>query len=278
MSRMGASSTTTDPVRLLSDPSCPEGHRELLRHGIAIEPPRDAELQVWQALGGAIGAAVVGSAADAITRTTTTATKLEKAGLSGGKVLAIAAALVVLVAAAVYLVVSGRRTEPRQPAPVAALPAAEAPATEAPSRPAAGEPPAWDVPAPPADPKPARPAPGTRRAVRAQARPAAASGPSPAAAPTASRLVEETTLIRDARQALRQGDAARALRVLEECRRLFPAGVLEQERERLTIEALAKGGPARESSARAAEFLRRYPDSPHAREVRGLGAGAPVGR
>ena len=79
------------------------------------------------------------------------------------------------------------------------------------------------------------------------------------------------TLIKEARQALRDGNAARALRVLEECRRLHPAGVLVQERERLTVEALITGGRAAEASARASEFLRKYPDSPHAGEVRELG-------
>ena len=74
-----------------------------------------------------------------------------------------------------------------------------------------------------------------------------------------------------ARQALRGGDATRALRLLAQCRRLFPTGVLAQERERLTIEALAAAGRGPEASARAAEFLRKYPDSPHAGEIRALG-------
>ena len=82
-------------------------------------------------------------------------------------------------------------------------------------------------------------------------------------------------MIRDARQALRAGNAARALRLLEEARQLFPTGVLQQERERLTIEALVKDGRRADASARAAAFLRRYPDSPHASEIRALGLDAP---
>jgi outer membrane protein assembly factor BamD (BamD/ComL family) len=108
-----------------------------------------------------------------------------------------------------------------------------------------------------------------------QARPGNADAAPSAKAPSpATRLREEATLIKDARQALRQGNAARALKVLAEHRRVFPAGVLEQERERLIIEALLKDGRAADASARAAVFLRKYPDSPHASEVRGLGLAA----
>jgi hypothetical protein len=134
-------------------------------------------------------------------------------------------------------------------------------------------PPADDAP-PPAEAAPPRPAPGTRRPARDQLRPRAAADPSATAPSPATRLREETTLIRDARQALRAGDATRALRVLDECRRLFPAGVLQQERERLVIEALIKDGRAAEASARAGAFLRKYPDSPHAGEIRALDLGA----
>jgi hypothetical protein len=142
--------------------------------------------------------------------------------------------------------------------------------------PSAGAEPAA-VPAPPTlqppaelpPPVEAEPAPRVNvKKAHAPARPAAVT---PAPSSSAGRLREETTLIRDARQALRQGDAARALRLLDECRRLFPAGVLQQERERLAIEALTKSGHGAEASARAAAFLRKYPDSPHAAEIRALG-------
>jgi outer membrane protein assembly factor BamD (BamD/ComL family) len=111
---------------------------------------------------------------------------------------------------------------------------------------------------------------------RAQATPSAPRRAAPAA--SAGRLRQETDLIREARQALRQGDARRALALLAECRRLFPRGVLEQERERLAIEALSRSGRGAEAAARAAAFLRKYPDSPHAGEIRGLGLGGPPGR
>src|SRR5262249_28508961 len=113
--------------------------------------------------------------------------------------------------------------------------------------------------------KRARPTPAAHRSVRA----AAAARSVPGGPP--SHLRQETTLVSEARQVLRGGDPAGALRLLDECRRLFPNGVLVQERERLSIEALVAAGRPAEASARAAEFLRKYPDSPHAGEIRGLG-------
>jgi outer membrane lipoprotein YfiO len=265
-------STLRDPVRLVLDPGCPESERDLLRHGAGIVPPRDAEARVWRGLVGVIGAAAVGGAADASTKTTTTVAKVEAAGLTTTKVVAVVAALAALaalVAFGAYLVVSTKGARP--PVSIAPVPAVPAPTIAPPPRPAAGEAPPWADAPPPADTERSRPAPGPRRSVRARLRSEAAAGPSAAAPSPVSRLREETTFIKEARQALREGDAARALRVLEECRRVFPAGVLEQERERLAIEALVKDGRASDASARAAQFLRKYPDSPHAGEVRGLG-------
>jgi hypothetical protein len=261
-------STTKDPVRLVLDPSCPESQRALLGHGTNIEPPRDAEARIWQALIGAIGATAVGGSADASTKTTTAAAKVQAAGLTTAKMVALAASLAGLVALGGYLVASSKDTRP--PVSIAPGPAAQAPVTAPPLQPAAGVAP-WDDAIAPGSTERPRPTPGARRSVGARPRPGVASGPSPAAPSSPSRLREETTLVREARQALRGGDAARALRVLEECRRLFPAGVLEQERERLIVEALIKGGRASEAAVRATEFLRKYPDSPHAGEVRALG-------
>jgi len=269
-------STTTDPLRLIADPGRPERERALLQLGTDIAPPRDAEARVWLALVGAIGVPAAAGAADASTQTTTTTTTITaakaKAGLTGVKIAAVVATLAALTALAAlgsYLV--GAVKGPRPPESIPTAPAAGTPGQPAVVAPT--PPPVEDAP-PPAEAAPSRPAPGTRRAVRDQLRPRAAAGPSPTAPSPATRLREETTLIRDARQALRAGDAARALRVLDECGRLFPAGVLQQERERLVIEALIKDGRAAEASTRAAAFLRKYPDSPHAGEIRALNLGA----
>jgi hypothetical protein len=257
-------STTKDPVRLVWDPSCPESERQLLRHGVSMQPPHDAEARVWRGLVGTIGAAAVAGSAEASAKTAaaTTATKIEATGLAGSKIVALLVALAALAALAAvvalgdYLVASPRDPRPPasapQPAPAAAT-TTPAPTTPAPTTTTASTPtPAWVAPAPVDDTAPARPA---------RARPR-------------SHLREEVTYIKDARQALRQGDAARALQILDDCRRHFPSGVLEQERERLSIDALVALGRGPEAAARAGAFLRAYPDSPHAGEVRAVGLAA----
>ena len=263
-------STGTDPVRLIADPACPESQRALLQHGTSIEPPPGAEARVWLALAGAVGAAAGGAAAaDASTKTITTATATGvKTDLVSMKIVAIVVGLVGLGA----LVALGRALfvpakPPTMPAAVAPPPAVEPPTapSPAPQAPPAAEAQPREAP-PPADVAPARAAVPAHRSVRTTS------------SSSARRLGEETTLIRDARQALRAGDPARALQLLEQSRRMFPTGVLEQERERLAIEALVKAGRTPEASARASAFLRKYPDSPHAAEIRARGLGTPGGR
>jgi hypothetical protein len=92
--------------------------------------------------------------------------------------------------------------------------------------------------------------------------------PSPSMAPSrASQLREESIAVMAARQALRENDAGKALRLLEQAQLRFKKGVLAEEREALTIEALAKSGQKARASARAAAFLHNYPRSPHAADV-----------
>jgi hypothetical protein len=260
-------STSRDPVRLVLDPACPDSERGLLVEGANIAPPRGAEDRVWLALVGAIGVGAAGAAAEATTgtvtatttTTTSTAAKVE-AGLTPVKIVGLAAVLAAAVAVATYLAGAwGDGHKPTSVAPVAPAETSAVVPPQPPPLPPAAETPAVDEAAPTGAAERARPAPGVRHPVRS-ATPAAANP-----------LRQEITLIKEARQALREGHAAHALRVLEECRRLHPDGVLVQERERLTVEALIAAGRAAEASARAAAFLRRYPDSPHAGEVRELG-------
>ena len=96
--------------------------------------------------------------------------------------------------------------------------------------------------------------------------PAAIEAPDQPAAP--SLLAEESDAVRAARSALRGGDAARALRLLEDSERRFGTGSLAQEREALAIEALARTGDRDAVETRAAAFLRRYPSSPHEQAVK----------
>jgi hypothetical protein len=100
---------------------------------------------------------------------------------------------------------------------------------------------------------------------------------STASAPNASRdvspvesksaLREESLAVLEIRRTLRAGDANGALRLLEQARQHFPRGALSQEREALSIEALAKSG-AHDAAARQADaFLRAHPKSPYAADV-----------
>ena len=98
-----------------------------------------------------------------------------------------------------------------------------------------------------------------------------ASGPAlaPAAASTerATRLLEEAQMVQQVRNELRSGNAAGALARLEQARSRFPGGVLRQEREALTIQALAGTGQRAAAAQRAGSFLREFPSSPYASEL-----------
>jgi hypothetical protein len=83
----------------------------------------------------------------------------------------------------------------------------------------------------------------------------------------ASQLQEETKAVLAARQALRSNDATKALRLLEQARQKFRNGVLTEEREALTIDALARSGNRSRAEERAKAFLIAHPRSPHASDV-----------
>jgi hypothetical protein len=73
---------------------------------------------------------------------------------------------------------------------------------------------------------------------------------------------DEFALLRAARQAI--GDRpARALALTSEHARIFPAGMLAQEREAIAVEALVKLGRASQAQTRARAFLAAHPDSPY---------------
>jgi hypothetical protein len=78
----------------------------------------------------------------------------------------------------------------------------------------------------------------------------------------------ELRALREARDDLRAGRPARAYRRLEDFNRQSPAGMLAQERHALTAIALCQAQPGREAQDRAAEFLRRSPESPLAARVK----------
>jgi hypothetical protein len=81
-------------------------------------------------------------------------------------------------------------------------------------------------------------------------------------------VADETRLLRDADGALRGGDPARALTLLDEHARTYPRGVLKEERAAERVFALCKLGRVAEARAEALPFLRANGESPLAEGVR----------
>jgi hypothetical protein len=113
--------------------------------------------------------------------------------------------------------------------------------------------------------EPARPAPAPRHANVATH----AAAPVHADAPvvTTNRLAEETALLSSANAALRAGDSTRALGLLDDYDRRYPAGVLREEVLATRIIARCELGAAG-AVAGAEAFLARHPTSPLAPRVR----------
>lgn len=78
----------------------------------------------------------------------------------------------------------------------------------------------------------------------------------------------EAAYLQRAHAMLRAGDAAKALMMAEEHRRLYSRPALGQERELIIVQSLVQLGRKDEATARAKEFLDRYPASAHARRLR----------
>ncbi len=83
-----------------------------------------------------------------------------------------------------------------------------------------------------------------------------------------SQLKAEAASLSSAREALRAGRLTDAFAQLEASRRQFSAPELYQEREALTIELLSRSGQPAVAQQRAEAFLKRFPESPHADQVR----------
>ncbi|HYP99463.1 MAG TPA: hypothetical protein VER96_12405 [Polyangiaceae bacterium] len=83
-----------------------------------------------------------------------------------------------------------------------------------------------------------------------------------------SQLEGETRALRRARDELRAGRLSDALATLEASQRQFSVPELYQEREALLIELLYRTGQRSSAAQRAHAFLSRFPESPHAQQVR----------
>jgi hypothetical protein len=91
-----------------------------------------------------------------------------------------------------------------------------------------------------------------------------------ASAPVASvsSLQAEARLLREADRALKGGDAAGCLQMLDEHARQFPAGVLEPERSAERVLALCAAGRAADAQHAARTFLATHEAGPQASRVR----------
>jgi hypothetical protein len=92
------------------------------------------------------------------------------------------------------------------------------------------------------------------------------AGAEPPARTTAA--ASESQRVAQARTLLRGGHASAALTVLQNLERDEPNGLLGQEREALSIQALAALGRRDAARTRASVFAQRYPASPHINAVR----------
>jgi hypothetical protein len=94
-----------------------------------------------------------------------------------------------------------------------------------------------------------------------------AAVPVEAAPPADVALIEETRLLQVAQGALRDHQPVRALEVLEEHERRFPAGTLSLEREAARLVAQCQLGSSDETRARAERFVASHPGSIHTARV-----------
>ena len=121
-----------------------------------------------------------------------------------------------------------------------------------------------------------RPLHALRPASRPIIAPPSARGPEgqPTAPPQesgrASRLAEESAATIAIRKMLLSGKPAQALHMLDRAHLDFPDGALGQEREALAVRALVESGQKDAARRRGEAFLRAFPRSPHAAELRAL--------
>jgi hypothetical protein len=268
-----------DPKRWLDrGGSSTQIERSILADAADVEPPEGARAAVWAALSATV--AVGAGLGVAGTTTVAGATSLAPAGkavsMMVGKSAVSAFAVKSLVAGLVVAAVgTGGYGYHRSMSHAAPPPAASTGLVEAASD--LGKTLATaavaQAPSPTAEPvrdeAPAAEPPAT---VAAPARPApVAVNPAPAPPASSDRsasLTAETRLLLRARDALRRGDAARALRLVEEAASRYPGGGLAQEADAIRIEALARSGNKREASERLTDFEHAHPGSPHAERLR----------
>ena len=255
-----------EPRRLLDDPSeLLAEERELLGAGQRLEPPEGLSSQLWPSLSSKLALAVAPlERGQSPLKPSPARVALGKSGVGAALVKGALIVVVIGVAGFVGARLWRGKNEPRPSAvtpalSVSARPSAAASATVAESDAVTAEL------APPvsASTKPSAAVPRSTTVTHSTR--SAAATPQPAAS---SDVREESRAVAAARDALRSGNALGALGLLEQARQRFGAGVLGQEREALTIEALAKAGQVAAARARGHSFLNAYANSPYAAKVR----------
>jgi hypothetical protein len=270
----------TDPLRLLDgDGDISALERRVLDRATSISPPPGAKAQVWSLVSAKVGVAATAAAAKS------TSLVLTAKAIAAGALVGVAAT-----AGAAFLFA------PTQPPP-AAQQAAPLERPSANSTTASGQPGAQAsaIPAPePAPPRfdetkrPALEAMPPRADLRDVTAPSIAGTPEPrssrgafpddpheaprelpslAMSSNVDRARFESQRVAEARGLLRAGRAEAALSVLNGLAKEVPSGVLVQEREALTVQALLASGARERARTLARDFLSRYPNSPHGADV-----------
>ncbi len=240
-----------------------ELERALLLPGLDVEVPAGVEDRIWASLTAA--APVVATGAVAAHAAKSVGAKLQLAVIA--KAFAIGAASGVLLTGGLSALEPVRIATDPVPTPSPSPVRVKQPVVA--SVPSSAPSVAVEAVPPPAEHLPAAPARKRTREPeqRSQGWESASIAPPPLASP-GSRLKEEAATLRLARSALRRGDLPGASAALEVARSQFGNGALSEEREALTIELLARSGQRAAADARAAAFLRSFPNSPHAAHVR----------
>jgi hypothetical protein len=226
------------------------------------EPTDENRARVRAAIGAQLVAAAAAGATLASAKSSAAAGSAVPVGL---KTLTLVS-LALVTAAGVGTVIYVRSTAAIEAGP----PAAVRTTTSDPASPAAPAPALTDSAPPAAVLPPAEPAATEKR------RPMPPPSAMPARARGATASVEaEMGLIGEAREALRSGEGARALLLLDEHAHRYPAGALGEERDAMRVASLCALGRVAEARAAASQFLRAFPESPHAARVRASCASDP---
>ena len=267
---------------------------ELLRAGMAERMPSELRGHVWSAiaLAAAGGAAATLGAASAASATAHGSaaigeTAASAAVASKGLVLSLSTVIKGAIAVAVLggvgvgavHVQSSRSTHASSPPLLSAAKAPRevtsavglGPAEGAVSALTSAAPVPTNIPVHPAPVAASTRAPSTSAASRAESDAAQTrTSELSAGSDVASRLREESAAVLAIRRTLLAGNAREALSLLARARADFPHGALAEEREALSVRALLGAGETDAARQRGEAFLRRFPRSPQAGEVRRL--------